>query len=174
MIIMTALATSADMLVRYDENVVRDLLSDANTPVTATDLDDNARLTAILETASGYVLAAAIAGGNYTEAELSALTGNGAAMLQDLVCTIAVCKLMRRRPGRFKIEDIRSQEKDTEEWLNALRKGQRLFPIDSHVDASLPTIDGPTAVDYVRLNLITERTRNFFPSQAQRLPIGRG
>lgn len=171
---MTALATAADMLVRYDEPTIRDLLSDTATPASDDNLANNARLTAMLTAGSGHVLASALAGNNYTEEELLAMTGNGQAMLVDLVCTITFCKLMRRRPGRFKPEDIIGQEKAVQEWLDALRKGQRLFPIAAHQTASNPTIDGPTAVEFQNLNLISTRTKNFYPHVASRLPIGRG
>lgn len=170
-----AFATAADVVTRFDDRVVRDLLSDTGEP--ATDIDTNPNLLAILNSASGHVLSAAISGNNYTEAEITALiaaNGMGAAIVVDMVCQIAFCKMMRRRPGKFPPETIAGMEESVNEWLTQLRQGKRLLPIDNHVEASAVTIDGPTALDYQRLNLITSRTQNFYPSVSSRLPIGRG
>jgi hypothetical protein len=39
--------------------------------------------------------------------------------------------------------------------LDRLRKGERLFPsIDAAREAGKPSIDGPSALDYERLNLL--------------------
>ena len=171
---MTAFADAAALIDRFDERTVRDLLSDTDIPAPEADLSTNARLTVILNAASGAILAAALAGNNYTEAELNALTGISAAWITDITCQLAFCRLARRRPQRFELEYLKSLEEPVNETLDQLRHGKRVLPIDSHLSASLPTIDGPTAVDYERMNLISSRTRNFYPNVASRLPRGRG
>lgn len=168
---MTALATYEDLTSRFDERSIRDLVSDTGDPTEA--LEACPIVTTLLESASGQILAAALAGNNYTEAELTALTGNAAALVKEMVCRLAVGGLMRRRIGRFRPEEIEAIEQSAIEWCTQLRQGKQLLPILAHQEASLPTIDGPTAVDYDRLNMITTRTRNFYPAVATRLPRGR-
>lgn len=170
---MTALITAEQFVDHFDERDIRDLLSDDGDPF-AGDLATSDRLTHILESASGNLLAAASAGANYTEAELSGLEGNAQALMVEIVCTLAVVRLHRRRTNKLADETVKAWEEAAQGYLDMLRKGQRIFPVEAHQAAGLPTIGGPTAVDYNRMNLITTRTKNFYPSVASRLPLGRG
>ena len=80
--------------------------------------------------------------------------------------------LLRRRPGRY--SEIAESVKEYEEYLDRLRKGERIFggAIENRQDG-LPDIDGPTIATYERLNLIPDRTHNFYSSRSSRLPIDR-
>jgi phage gp36-like protein len=169
---MAAYATADDLVARYDERTIRDLLSDDGTPVTER-LTSHTRLTSLLEAASGRVEAASLNAKMYTAVQLAALTGNSLGLLKDIVCDLAMIRLIMRRPEKFSSEQIKDMREAAEGYLEQLRKGERLFAIDANIDAGLPTIDGPTAVDYERLNLIPDRIRNYYPSRARRLPIGR-
>jgi len=171
---VTAFATADELVDRFDERTIRDLLSDTDEPAAQVPLSDNTRLAAIMDSASGMVLSAALAGNNYTEAELNALTGIAKAWITDLTCQLVFARLARRRPGRFDAAYLESLEEPARQWLDDLRHGKRILPVANHLEASTMTVDGPTAVDYDRLNLITSRTRHFFPNTAQRLPRGRG
>ena len=102
---MTALITAEQFVDHFDERDIRDLLSDDGDPF-AGDLATSDRLTHILESASGNLLAAASAGANYTEAELSGLEGNAQALMVEIVCTLAVVRLHRRRTNKLADEHV--------------------------------------------------------------------
>ena len=169
---MAAYADYDDMLAFADANTVADLLSDSGEPEPSPGSSDI--LTTLLQAASGQVEAACGVADIYSPDALAALTGNTQAQLKQLVCTLALVALVRRRPEKYGSEYWQAIRLETEEYLDRLRKGDRLFDDPSKRAAGLPSIDGPDAVDYKHLNLLPSRTLNYFPSVAQRLPLGRG
>lgn len=169
---MAAYADHDDLISRYDERTVRDLLSDDGTPVG--DLSGDSKLSANLQAASGRVEAACLVGQIYTAANLAALTGNTLELLKEIVCDLCMLRLVMRRPEKVSDEHIKVLRETTEEYLEQLRKGERLFDVTANVEAGLPTVDGPTAIDYQNLNLLPDRIKNYYPARARRLPIGRG
>jgi len=166
-----AYAASTDLVARYDERTIQDLASDTGTPVD--DLGNDAKVSAALDDASGRIDAALTVANLYAESDLTDLTGNSLALLKRITCELALIYLIERRPEKYCGSDLKDRKKEAEEFLDRLRKGERLFGIDALKEAGLPTVDGPTAVDYKELNLITSRTRNYYPNVKQRLPIGR-
>lgn len=170
---MAAYAAYTDLISRCDERVLMDLVSDTDEP--EQDLPNSARITSALESGSGAVEAACFTAELYTPAQLSALTGNALSLLKDIVCQLALVKLLRRRPEKYASEDVHAMKEEAEEYLDRLRKGERLFwsTDGEQAGAGLPTINGPTALTYTRLNMIPDRTKNFYPGRASRLPIGR-
>lgn len=164
-------ATADDMIARFDESLLRDLCSDTDTPVL--DLAGSAKMVAALATASGKVESAVYVSANYSPAELVTLSGNALALLVDLTCGLAMGQLLRRRPGRATDDNLKAIIEEAKETLEEIRRGTKLFTLEAHAEKGLPTIGGPTALDYQRLNLITSRTRNFYPSVASRLPTDR-
>lgn len=167
-------ATAADLIARFDANTIADLASDTGEP--AGDISAAPRVLTALEDASGRVDAACMVSDLYTAADLAALTGNGLALLKRIVCDIALANLLGARPEKYGTEFFKAIDERAEEYLERLRKGARLFPIQAQKDAGLPSVDGPSAVDIDEdhLNLVTSRTHNFYPHAARRLPFGRG
>lgn len=169
---MAAYADSDDLGNHFDATVLADLASDTGTPVA--DLSTDTRIAAALDAASGRVESALMVGGQYTAADLSALTGNSQALLKELVCTLAMQILLRRRPGSRHDELYKPAIEETNEFLDRLRKGERVFGGSAeHVEAGQPSIDGPSTTTYERLNLIPDRTKHYYPNRGGRLPIGR-
>ena len=166
-----AYASPSDMIDRYDGRTIEDLLSDSGEPIA--DIASDQKLAALLEAASGRVEAAVLVANHYTLDELTSLSGNSLALLKDIVCDLAMARLLRRRPEKMGGKAVEAITKEAEEYLDRLRNGDRLFDIAAHKDAGLPTVTGPTAMDYARLNLIPDRTKHFYPSRARRLPLGR-
>jgi phage gp36-like protein len=155
---------------RFDENVARDLASDTGEPA----MRDNPRLQTALDDAKGRILAACLVGRIYSTDDLDGLTGGSLELLKRIECEIAMSYLLGRRPEKYGSDWFKLMDERSEGYLEELRRGQRLFSTDGAQEAGLPTIDGPTAVTFQRLNMVTARTRNFFPSYARRLPLGRG
>jgi phage gp36-like protein len=167
-----AYATPQDLTHFYDESIVADLVDDGGEGVA--DLKTNPTLLALLDSASGRVESACSVASLYSPEDLAALSGTSKALLTELVCDLAMIRLLRRRQTT-KYEELRNQIQDAEEYLDRLRKGERIFGGMAEVrEAGLPAIEGPSIATYERLNLIPDRTRNFYPHRSSRLPIGRG
>jgi hypothetical protein len=164
-------ATPEDLIHFHDEMVVSDLLSDSGEPIV--DLANHPGLLALLRAAAGRVEAACSVANLYQPKELAQLAGNSEALLKEIECDLAMIRLLRRRPGKY--EAIQAQVKDAEDYLDRLRKGERIFGGIAEVrEAGLPQVEGPSIATYERLNLIPDRTKHFYPHRSGRLPIGRG
>ena len=161
---MAAYASNSDIIARYDARLLGDLCSDSGVRVAEANLEDDAKLTAALEDASGMVEAALLMGERYTTADLAGLTGNSLNYLKRIVCEIAIYLLEdRRRYNKDDASRIRAFEK-AEEHLEMLRKGSHVFNVEMVKDAGL--IDGtvgPTTVDLASSHLVRYRTRRYYP-----------
>jgi phage gp36-like protein len=166
-----AYALPTDLINRYDEQTLKDLVSDTGTP--EVDLTANPKILAALDDASGMIDAAVTVGEMYQVTELEALTGTAKAFLSRLTCDLAMQFLQSRRASPEMLEWLAQQRKMTDDVLNQIRNGGRVFGLAANRDAGLPKADGPTAVAHSNLNLITTRTKNYYPSVAQRFPVGR-
>lgn len=171
---MAAYATQTDVLTFFRQITVQDLLSDDATGEYTGTIASDSTLGSLLEAASGDVEAACGVSNMYSPTDLAALTGNSLMLLKRLVCQKAMILLVQRTPEKWSDEYWQKQEERVDNYLDRLRKGERLFDDESKRDAGLPTIDGPTAVQLTNLNVITTRTHNFFPNVGSRLPLGRG
>lgn len=163
-------ATADDLVTRYDRALLADLAGDDAAP---TDPVSSARVLRALEGASGEVNAAARLGGRYSAEELSALTGDDRAFLIDVVCQLAILRLIGTRIQSVGEAAYRTLRENSDRLLDDLRSGRVVFGTDSADRSQTPRVDGPTALDYERLNLITQRTRRYYPSPGSRLPLGR-
>ena len=168
---MAAYIDYDDLIAFSDENTVKDLLSD--TGDYSGDASGDEKLATLMEAASGQVDAAAGVSDLYDPTDLAALTGNSLALLKQLTAALTMVSLVRRRPEKFGSEYWQAIEERTEKYLDRLRKGERLFDDTAKRQAGLPTVDGPTSIDYQRLNMLPSRTRNYFPHVEQRLPLWR-
>jgi len=166
-----AYATATDLAARYDENTIKDLASDTGEPVD--DITTDPKVLAALDDASGRVESAITVARIYSAADLAGLTGNTLALLKRITCELAMVFLIQRRPEKYADEALERMKAGAEDFLDRLRKGERLFAVEAARDAGLPEIDGPSAITYNRLNMIPDRTRNFYPSRKSRLPLGR-
>lgn len=168
-----AYANALDLTSRFDERVIKDLLSDEGVPVES--VAGNLKLDAALGDASGRIDAALLVAGQYSADDLDGLTGNSLALLKRIVCELAMSYLMGRRPEVFGGDRYEALQKSAEDFLERLRRGERLFPsVADNITSGLPSVDGPSATEYQTLNLLPDRTKRFFPVRATRLPIGRG
>lgn len=169
---MAAYATGDDLIARYDIDLVGDLATDDRETLLREDVADNARVVTAIEDASGEVEVALTAGRRYSVEQLSALTGNTANHLKQIVCALAVAALHRRRPESAKEEFIQSLTKDAREAVQALRRGENVFGLDEALNAGVVEATGPSALQIRNRNGITERMGRYFPATDSRLPRG--
>lgn len=166
-----SITTPEIMTYYHDETIIADLVSDTGDAVV--DLSTDTKLLAIISSAEGRVESACTVANIYTPEVLAALTGNSLALFHEIVSNLAMLSLLKRRPGKY--SEIAEQAKDYEEYLDRLRKGERVFGgSEDNRDAGVPNVDGPTVATYERLNLLPDRTQHFFPNRSSRLPLGRG
>lgn len=150
----SAYATNAQLLERYDVRTVADLLSDAGRRLSAGEVTNSTRLSALLQQVSGEIEAAAVAGRRYLPADLAALTGNAKEFLIGLVCDLVLLRLFSRRPGLYPVP---TQCQRAELMLETLREGQRIFPTEESASAGM-TVERVDETD----TFLTECGRRYF------------
>lgn len=165
-----AYASPADLLARFDRNIIADLAGDDATPA---DPLTSARVARALEGASGEINAAARMGGRYSADELAQLTGDDLQFLKDVTCQLALLRLVGTRIQTIGELAHKTLRETADRILDDLRAGRLVFGTPAAERSQTPSVDGPTVLDYERLNLLPERTRNYYPSRGSRLPIGR-
>jgi len=134
---MASYASGEDLFKRYDTQLLLRLLSDAGpAPLSRNDALTHENLTFALEAASGQVESALLHGARYSAADLAGLTGNAGEYLKDIVCCLAMVRIMNRRPethAEFRKEMIQQQR----EYLELLQSGKDVFNLTAHVDAGV-------------------------------------
>lgn len=168
---MASYATPADLRSRHDVRVIGDLASDDGRRVHANDIDTNANVLTALADASGAMDAALLQGKRYSKADMEALTGESLSYRKRICCTIAYWYLFERRTWtddeRYETAKDRGRKA-----LELLRQGQHVFDIESTKEAGLPSITGPTRVQFRDQNLLRDVAWAVYP--VRRLQRGRG
>lgn len=164
---MAAYASAADLIARKDVRTLGDLASDSGVRVIEGSLSGNAKITAVLEDASGLIEAGLLQGERYSVADLAALTGNSQSYLKRLTCDIAFWLLWDRKPSYRPDDHSRASAfEECHKALELLRKGQHIFDVDAVKDAGLPDVQTPTLQQYQNRNLMVERLRGpYFPGR---------
>lgn len=163
---MTAFATPADMLVRYDVRTLGDLCSDGRGRIQEAELASNSILTALLNEATGQVKAAVLRGDRYKVEDLDALTGESKAYLSGLTCRIAFWLLWQRKPYTDEQQRLEAK-KGSDESLELLQNGSHVFEIDTAIDAGVPYVETVTRTDISNnWALVADQCRpRFFPAR---------
>ena len=123
-----AYATPQDLLIRYDERRVADLVSDTGTrsaaPLTSP------VVAAVLEDAAGILDSACRVGGRYSLTDLANMSGSGHSLLVRLSCDIAYSLLVARRGYSTTDMKVMAPQMDwANKMLDDLRKGDRVLDI---------------------------------------------
>lgn len=169
---MAAYATGDDLIARYDVDLIGDLATDDRETLDRDLVADHPKVQTALGDASGELEVALLAGGRYSVEQLESLTGNSLNHLKSIVCGLAMAALYRRRPEAAKREHIEDLTEDARAAIKSLRRGENLFGLTEHIEASVPEITGPSAIQLDNRNGLSERMGRFFPLPATRLPRG--
>lgn len=165
-----AYATPADMAARYDENTIKELLSDDG-DTSSIDLSTNPKLATLLDDGAGRINSCIMQSGHYSKEDLALLTDEDLAYLCRLNCELTMGYLMGRRPEKYADETVTRFTAQAREELDMIRRGHHLFNLQKAKDAGVPSVETPSVVDVNDLNLITSRSRGFYPSPGQRMPL---
>ncbi len=165
-------ATGADLIARYDVDLIGDLATDDRETLDRDLVATSEKVTTALADASGEVEVALMAGGRYTIEQLQSLPGNGANHLKSIVCGLAMAALYRRRPEAARREFIDDLTADARAAIKSLRRGENVFGLAEHIDAGVVELTGPSAIQLINRNGLAERMGRYFPLPASRLPRG--
>lgn len=144
---MSAFASSSDMIARYDARTLGDLCGDGSR-VAEVDLGSSSKMTAALNTATGYVKAALLKGERYSETDLAALTGESLDFLKDVTCIFAFWFLWRRRKYLGDKDPNRGEAKQQfEDTLKMLNDGAWVLNVTANIEAGRGQVDTATRVD---------------------------
>jgi phage gp36-like protein len=179
---MVAYATPNQMFANYDVRTIGDLCSDTGTRVVIPALLTDPNLINAINSASGIIDSALMAGGMYTPADLQSIIGslvsstntdNTPYMLVNLCCEIAMYILLARRPAydTKRMKDLQELIYGPTGTITKLKQGQNVLGLPGQLDAGLPSVDGPTTLEYNNLNLMRDRCKNYYPPRV--LPYNR-
>lgn len=159
-----AYCSSSDIMARYSVTILGDLVTDSGIRANTTSLATDTNLQAALDDASGIIDSAVLVAGRYSPADLTALTGVDLAMLKRLTSDLAFI-LLTQRKGM----DVKQlpQWQGTQDMLQLLRTGERIFNVAANIVDGNPTAEFPSCVTYAQVNLAAQAASRFFPIRRQ-------
>ena len=147
------LAAPADLILRFDANLLGQLVNDENTQLTPTQLLSDPVTQAHLDDAAGMVLAALYTAYKYTPTELSQVTPTSASLLKRLCCDLAIVMICQRRgydySDKFPMLGISLT------MIQQLRNGERVLDLASNEEAGLVAATRVGSVQQMRAGLVT-------------------
>lgn len=167
---MSAYASPADMIARYDVRQLGDLVRDDGERATSDELLTDTVMQTALDDAAGEIEAACMQSQRYTATELASLTGNSRNYLNRLNCMLAFANLWNRRQWGTMHDDQRDEANNqAKKQLERLRKGEHVFDLEPQKDAGLPSVSTPTVAQITQQNYVVDACRRgYYP--ARRLP----
>jgi phage gp36-like protein len=171
---VTAYATGADMVTRYDVDLLGDLATDDREELDPASVPTAPKLLAVLDDASGEIDVALQVGGQYSPSQLAGLTGNSRSHLIRITCSIAITLLLERRPSERYEKIAEYYRKIAKGHLESLRSGQNVFGLDANIAAGTQDVATISAVEVDNLNGLTARMPRMFPQADTRLPRRQG
>jgi phage gp36-like protein len=156
---MSSYATGTDFLKRFDARTTGDLCSDDGNRVPPALLLTDPNLLAALSDASGVINSAIFQGNRYQASDIAQLTDVDLSLLIRLCCNLAFGLLMMRRGN-----DVTGvpQYQEALRVLEQLKKGERIFNIQSAKDAGTGQAEFLSPIAKQNTNLIVNAAAPFF------------
>lgn len=161
-------ATPADLIQRYDSQVIGDLLEDGGGTVPVEQFAGNAVLLTALDDGASEIELALKTSERYTSDELAALSAVSQNYLRKLNCELAVATLLQRRDSLSEGETRRVEQARLQ--LADLRKGNVALETELRKEIQAGRADAVQLVREDTLNspLLRYNVKNYFP--ARRFP----
>ena len=162
--------SASDMLARFDFRMLLRLCFDDDAAYDQTALEKSPILLAAISDACGEFRAAVSVAGMYDEDQLGRLTEDSLSLAKRIICELAASFLYSRRGGEAR-ETVKELRASAEEYLDRLRKGERLFSLREDATkekAGRPALEEPSVVELRNLNGVTQRARVYFGDVARR------
>lgn len=151
---MPRYAEPDDLFLRFDVRTIGQLATDDEQELSRTAIANHENVKSALDDASGRVEAALRHGARYSIEDLGKLTDNSLNHLKSIVCTIAMTRMLRRRPGTY-TDLLQQVSAEAEEFLKQLSSGYDVFSLESHVAAGL--IDDTGNSNFESVSLLKQR-----------------
>jgi len=159
---MSDFLTSTEFLKRYDWRLIAELASDTGYAIPdETQVLTDVNVLACLNDGAGMIVAYALKGGRYTEAQLIAMTGNGAYFLKRLNADLALYNIVLRRGLPV---DQYPQIKEALKLLEKLADGELIFPLPANIEAGVAQ-SPPLTVQTIAVNNFLTNSVRYFPTQ---------
>lgn len=158
---MSDFCTPADFLKRYDWRMIAELVSDTGyaVPDESQVLTDT-NVAACLNDGAGMIVMYALKGGRYTEADLIAMTGNGAYALRRLNADLGLYNVVLRRGLPV---DKYPQIEEALKLLDKLADGEIIFPLPANIAAGVAQ-SPPLTVQTIAANNFLVNSVRYFPT----------
>ena len=128
----TRYAEPTDLAFRFDIRTIGQLCTDDGQELSREAVMEHENVRMALNDASGRVEAALRHGNRYTPDNIADLTENSLNHLKSIVCTIAMTRLLRRRPGTY-TDLLQQLAAEAEDHLKQISSGYDVFSLDGHV-----------------------------------------
>lgn len=155
---MASFADSSDMVNRFDERKIGELLDDTDNRVAAVDFSSNGKMTAALDDATAEIKSAIMRGNRYTDADLALLSAADTAILKRICCVFAYAFLVARRG--YNASELKTQVpfyKEYKDYLELLAGGERILNLETAKVAGQTT----TAVIGKNISMLSGNVRIF-------------
>jgi phage gp36-like protein len=163
-------ATAQNMLDRYDNRRLGQLVRDDGTEATSTQLLSDTILAAALSDAASILNSAIFRGNRYLPTDLAALTGDDQALLIRVNCDLAFGLLHRRRGfTQSEIETLAPGYKDAVLLMGRLELGDAIFNTTTAPGAGVHVTPVPLSS---KITLVSSRWRYFGILNNEQFPQG--
>ena len=153
-------ATPADLMLRFDANLLGMLVNDNSQQLTPVQINSDAATLAALQDATGIIESALYVAYKYTAADMLHLSANSASLLKRLCCDYAIVMLCQRRGydyhDKYPMLDL------SVELVQKLRFGERVLDFADNKQAGLAAVSRPSVIQQQQAGLVTTNT-NIFP-----------
>jgi len=152
-------ATPADILLRFDANLLGMLVNDNSQKLTPMQLQTDSALQAALDDATGIIESALYVAYKYTAAEIATVTAGSVSLLKRLCCDLAIVMLCQRRA--YDYADKYPMLNLTLDLIQKLRYGERVLDFGPNENAGLSAATKVTLVQQECAGLVVSNYRIF-------------
>ena len=153
------LAKPSDMLLRFDKNLLGQLVNDDSQQLTPLELLSDPALQAALDDAAGMILSALYVAYKYTATDILNVSDETASMLRRLACDLAVVYICQRRGYGY--EDKFPMVALSVQQIQLLRNGERVLSLGPNEQAGLAVATRASVIQQARAGLVIANYRVF-------------
>lgn len=159
-------ATATDLTNSYDVNVIVQLCTDTDTPITVNQIPLNTYVVSSIARASADIRMACQVAQTYTDTDLTNIFSSGDESIRNQLVGLCVDRafgylINRRAQVAQDYEQLSIRARMTDEIIDALRKGYKLFSLPEQQAKGAQVEIVP--VETSALNSITRSIPRFFP-----------
>lgn len=151
--------TPSDLLLRFDSNLIGQLVNDSGNKISPQECQTNAAVQAALDDATGMINAALYVAYKYTAAQIATITDESRSLLKRLCCDLAIVMICQRRG--YSYDDKFPMVGLSLETLQQLRNGERVLNLAANEQAGLAASSTVSLAQQRRIGLVVSDPRVF-------------